>query len=77
MKTKLLRKLRSKYVIQKRNNEYRLLIKTVFRLTLTIVYYGGRFDDDGWTDMNSAKAGLRFWVLDEAREKYKVPKSIL
>ena len=51
--------------------------KKFFKLFLNPIFYGGHWDDLGWTDLKDCKAGLRYWVLNEAVEKYKVPKSIL
>jgi len=64
MKTKLLKKIRSSYVINKRNNEYQL------------ESLNGRFNDNGWTSLKSCVERRRDHILNEARD-YKIPKSRL
>jgi hypothetical protein len=63
MKVKLLKRLRSKFTIQKRNNEYRLFVS-------------GEYDDRrGWGPLEGCKALMRDLILAEARSHYKFPKS--
>jgi hypothetical protein len=64
MKVKLLKKIRSNYIIVKRNSEYQLI---------TI---DGRFDDNGWTTLTSCVNRRREHILYDAM-KYKKPKTIV
>jgi hypothetical protein len=64
MKAKLLKKIRSNYVILKRNKEYQLL-------TLD-----ERYNDDGWTTLTSCVNRRRDHILNDVL-KYKKPKSIV
>jgi len=62
MKTKLLKKIRSNYVILKRNTEY------------SLVTVDKRFSDNGWTTLTSCVNRRRKHILYDAL-KYKVAKS--
>lgn len=64
MRIKLLKKIRSHYVIMRRNNEYQL------------ISLNGRFDDDGWTTLASCIERRREHILNEALT-YKKPKSFV
>jgi hypothetical protein len=62
MKVKLLKRLRSKFTIQKRNNEYRLFVP-------------GEYEDHrGWIDLESVIKLRRDLLLGEARRHHKIPK---
>lgn len=64
MKAKLLKKIRSNYVILKRNKEYQLL---------TI---DGSYNDSGWTTLTSCVNRRREHILYDA-QKYKEHKSVV
>lgn len=65
MKTKLLKKVRKNYIIEKRNTEYRLIC------------LNGKFEQEsGWTYLDDCIDRRREHILNDAR-KYKVPKSIV
>jgi hypothetical protein len=64
MKTKLLRKLRKRFTIQQRNNEYTIFDKTV----------GAR----SWTkDIDVVLEVRRYLILEAARKNYKPSKKTL
>lgn len=71
MKVKLLKKLRRANVIYKRNKEYK--------------YTGHKTDnggfwyiDTGWTkDLNSLICERNAQIVEQAREMWKLPKSVL
>ena len=68
MRTKLLSKLTGRFVIQKRNNEYRAFDH--------LEYAGGIFNYSKWGSYEEAVLIRRKWILAEARLNYKNPKSI-
>ena len=64
MKAKLLKKIRSNYIIMKRNSEYQLLS------------LNNRFNDSGWDSLASCIRRRREHIFNEAQE-YKVPKTTI
>ena len=68
MKVKLLKKLRKNYIIEIRNNEYRVFD--------TEEYSGGVYIKTPWLTKEEAIEIRRSWILKQAR-KNKQPKQIL
>lgn len=66
MKNILLYRLRKNYVINKRNNEYQL------------ISLDGRYKAlRGWTTLEDCLKNRRDYILSDARQWYKKPKSRL
>ena len=68
MRTKLLSELTGRFVIQRRNNEYRAFDH--------LKKAGGVFDCSKWGSLEEAVLIRRKWILAEARLNSKNPKSI-
>ena len=68
MKTKLLKRLRKRFIIQERNGIYRVFDKQV-RL-------GGIYNQTDWIYKQDALSIRRQWILREA-SNYKIPKNTL
>ena len=68
MRTELLGELTGRFVIQRRNNEYRVFNR--------LKKVGDVFDCSKWGSYEKAVLIRRKWILAEARLNYKIPKSI-